>query len=166
MFLQGDIIYRIVNLHYLITIIQSLQWCLSWSRIRLQCRRKWKWKWSRSVMSDSLRPHGLLCPWDFPGKNTGMGCYFLLQGIFPTQGLKPGLPHCRQTLYCLSHQEPGFNSWVRKIPWRRKWQPTPVFLPGKSHGWRNLVGYSPWGHKELDTTERLHFTSNFESGEC
>ena len=41
--------------------------------------------------------------------------------------------------------------------WRRKWQPTPVLLPGKSHGWRSLVGYSPWGCKELDTTERLHF---------
>ena len=52
---------------------------------------------------------------------------------------------------------PGFDSWVRKIPWRRKWQPTPIFLPGKSHGWRSLVGYSPWGHKESDTTERLHF---------
>ena len=38
----------------------------------------------------------------------------------------------------------------------RKWQPTPVFLPGKSHGWRNLVGYSSWGRKESDTTERLH----------
>ena len=48
---------------------------------------------------------------------------------------------------------PGFNPWVRKIPWRRKWQPTPVFLPGKSHGWRSLVGYSPWGRKESDTTE-------------
>ena len=45
-----------------------------------------------------------LHPWDFPGKNTGVGCHFLLQEIFPTQGLKPGLPHCRQTLYCLSHQ--------------------------------------------------------------
>ena len=42
-------------------------------------------------------------------------------------------------------------------PLRRKWQPTPVLLPGKSHGWRSMVGYSPWGHKELDTTERLHF---------
>ena len=42
-------------------------------------------------------------------------------------------------------------------PWRRKWQPTPVLLPGKSHGRRSLVGYSPWGHKELDMTERLHF---------
>jgi len=47
--------------------------------------------------------------------------------------------------------------WVGKIPWRRKWQPTPVFLPGKSHGQRSLVGYSPWGHKELDTTEWFHF---------
>ena len=46
-----------------------------------------------------------------------------------------------------------FNSWVGKILWRRKWQPTPVFLPGKSHGLRNLAGYSEWGHKELDTTE-------------
>ena len=52
-----------------------------------------------------------------------------------------------------------FNPWVRKIPWRRQWQPTPVFLPGKSHGLRSLVGYNPWGHKELDTTERLHFTT-------
>ena len=40
---------------------------------------------------------------------------------------------------------------------RRRWQPTPVLLPGKSHGWRSLVGYSPRGHKESDTTERLHF---------
>ena len=46
----------------------------------------------------------LLCPWDFLGKNTGVGCHFLLQGIFPTQGSKPGLPPCRQTLYHLSHQ--------------------------------------------------------------
>ena len=41
--------------------------------------------------------------------------------------------------------------------WRRQWQPTPVLLPGKSHGWRSLVGYSPWGCKESDMTERLHF---------
>ena len=43
--------------------------------------------------------------------------------------------------------------------WHKKWQPTPVLLPGKSHGWRSLVGYSPWGRKESNTTERLHFTS-------
>ena len=52
---------------------------------------------------------------------------------------------------------PGFDPWVGKIPWRRQWHPTPVLLPGKSHRWRSLVGYSPWGHKESDTTERLHF---------
>ena len=44
----------------------------------------------------------------------------------------------------------GFDPWVRKIPWRRKWQPTSVFMPGESHGWRSLVGYSPWGCKESD----------------
>ena len=49
-----------------------------------------------------------------------------------------------------------FNPWVRKIPWRRKWQPTPVFLPRKSHGQRNLVGYSSWGCEESDTTEHTH----------
>ena len=48
-----------------------------------------------------------------------------------------------------------------EIPWRRKWQPTPVFLPGKSHGQRSLVDYSPWGHKESDTTEWLHFLFPF-----
>ena len=47
----------------------------------------------------------------------------------------------------------GFDPWVGKIPWRRAWQPTPVFLPGESHGQRKLAGYSPWGHKELDMTE-------------
>ena len=46
----------------------------------------------------------------------------------------------------------GFNPWFGKIPWRRKWQPTPVFLPGKYHGQRSLAGYSPWGCKESDMT--------------
>ena len=46
-----------------------------------------------------------------------------------------------------------------KVHWRRKWQPTPVLLSGKSHGQRSIVGYSPWGCKESDTTEPLHFTS-------
>ena len=50
---------------------------------------------------------------------------------------------------------PGFDPWVGKIPWRRKWQPTPVFLPGEFHGQRSMVGYSPWGHNESDTTEWL-----------
>ena len=45
----------------------------------------------------------------------------------------------------------------KRVPWRRRWHPTPVLLPGKSHGQRSLVGCSPWGREELDTTERLHF---------
>ena len=60
---------------------------------------------------------------------------------------------------CLQCRRLGFNPWVGKIFWRRKWQPTPVFLPGKSHEWRNLVGYNIWGHKESDTTEQLHTES-------
>ena len=47
------------------------------------------------------------------------------------------------------------RSWVGKIPWQSRWQPTPVFLPGEYHGQRNLAGYSPWGCPESDTTERL-----------
>ena len=45
------------------------------------------------------------------------------------------------------------DPWSQKMPWRRRWPPTPLFLPGKSHGQRSLVGYSPWGHRESDTTE-------------
>ena len=69
-----------------------------------------------------------------------------------------GLPWWLRWLsVCLQCGRPGFDPWVRKIPWRRKRQPTPVLLPGKFHGRRSLVGYSPWGYKELDTTEWLHF---------
>ena len=57
---------------------------------------------------------------------------------------------------CRRLERRGFNPWVRKIPWRRKWQPAPVFLPGKSHGQRSLAGYSTWGCKESDTTEHTH----------
>ena len=53
-------------------------------------------------------------------------------------------------------QETWVQSLVGEILWRRKWQSTPVLLPGKSHGQRSLVGYSPWGRKESDTTKRLH----------
>ena len=55
----------------------------------------------------------------------------------------------------LAVRETRVQSLVGKIPWKRKWQPTPVFLPGKFHGQRGLVGYSPWGHKESDMTEWL-----------
>ena len=73
---------------------------------------------SHSVVSDPLWPQGLkptrlLCPWNSPGKNAGIGCHALLQGIFPTEGSNPGLQHCRQILYQLSHQgSPRILDWV------------------------------------------------------
>ena len=57
---------------------------------------------------------------------------------------------------CLQCRRHGFDPWVRKSLWRRKWQPTPGLLPGGSHGQTSLVGYSPWGCKESDTNGRLH----------
>ena len=53
-----------------------------------------------------------------------------------------------------------FNPWVTKIPWRRAWLPTPVFFSGKFHGQRILLGYSPWDHKESNTTEQLTHTQD------
>ena len=58
---------------------------------------------------------------------------------------------------CRRHR---FNPWVRKIPWRQKWRPIPVFLPGKSHGQRILASNSPWDRRESDTTERLSSKTN------
>ena len=77
---------------------------------------------SHSVVSNSLQRYGLqptrfLCPWNFPGQNTGVGRHSPLQGIFPTQGLNPGLPHCRRILYHLSHQ--GSNYTPIKIPFKK-----------------------------------------------
>ena len=60
---------------------------------------------------------------------------------------------------CRRSRRHGFDPWVGKIPWRRKRQPTPVFLLGESQGQRSLAGYSPWGYKELDMTEHGHTTS-------
>ena len=70
--------------------------------------------------------------------------------IFPggTSGKEPTC-QCRRCKRC------GFKPCFRKIPWRRTWQPTPIFLPGEFHGQRSLVGYSPWGHKESEMTQQL-----------
>ena len=107
---------------------------------------------SRSVVSDSLQPHGLYSPWNSSGWNTGVGSHSLLQQIFPTQELNWGLMHCRQIFYqlriCLLCKKTGFDPWVGKICWRRESLPTPVFWPGEFHKL-----YSPCCCKELDTTE-------------
>ena len=71
---------------------------------------------SSSVVSDSLKPYGLDSPWNSPGQNTGVGSCSLFQGIFPTQGAKPGLLHCRWLLYQLTHQgRPGVKPEVPRV---------------------------------------------------
>ena len=137
---------------------------------------------SHSVMSNSLRSHGVYSPWNPPDQNTRVGSLFLLQRVFQSQRWNPGLLHCKQVLYHLSHQGSPINEyirispmaqwvknhlqcrrhrfdlWLRKFSWKRKWQPTPVFLSGESHGQRSLAGYSSWGHKRVgyDLGTRQH----------
>ena len=73
-------------------------------------------------------------------------CWYLL---CISWGLPWWLSGKKSTCQCRRY---GFDTWVRKILWRREWQPTPVLLPAESHGQRSLAGYSPWGHKDSDTT--------------
>ena len=110
----------------------------------------------KSVSVKVAQPCLTLCDtWNSPGQNTGVGS--LLQGIFSTQGLNSGCPHCRQILYQLSH---------KGIPWSRKWQSiTSVFLPGKFHGQRSLEVYSPWGGKSL-TQILLEVVENWKRIRC
>ena len=92
----------------------------------------------------------------------------LQQPAFYTRQLRLPRLTCRLPWW-LSGEESGrrgFDPWVGNIPWRRKWQPTPVFLPGKSHGQRSLADYSPWGHKsqtqlsnETTTTTRVTYST-------
>ena len=78
-------------------------------------------------------------------------CTFLSLLIFSLPTLPLGTSLVAQRLkHCLECRRPGFDPWLGKIPWRRKWQPTPVLLPGESHGGRSLVGYSLWGRKESE----------------
>ena len=110
---------------------------------------------SLSVVSDSLQPHGIYSPWTSPGQNTGMGSLSLLQGIFPTQGLNPSLPHCRQNLYCLSHQgSPRILEWVA-YPFSRG-----SSRPRNQTGVSCIAGgfFSNWAIREAD---RQIFKYNF-----
>ena len=150
-----------------------LPWCPSGKEFTCQRRSCCCCCEVASVVSDSVRPQRrqptrIPRRWDSPGKNTGVGCHFLLQCM--KMKVKVKSLSCVQlfrTPWTAAHQAPpsmGFSRqeywsglsiafssqrmrgrfipWVRKIPWRRKWQPTLVFLPGKSHGWRSLVGNS------------------------
>ena len=73
----------------------------------------------------------------------------------------PGSSVVESIWQCQRCRQLGFSPQVGTIPWRRKWHPTPVFLPGGSHGQRGLVGYRPWGRRESDTAEHKHKTAIF-----
>ena len=81
-------------------------------------------------------------------------------GFYPVTTVHIGLPRWpggkEATCQCRRRKSYRFNPWVWKTPWRRKWQPTPVLLPGEFHAQRSLAGYSPWGHRQSDTTEWLN----------
>ena len=107
---------------------------------------------SHSVMSKSLQPHRLqpgrlLCPWDSPGKNTGVGCHALLQDVFPTQGSNPGVLHCKKIIYRLSHQgNPRILQWVA-YPFSRGNFPTKELNWGLQGS--PLISYTPIQNKKL-----------------
>ena len=83
----------------------------------------------------------------------------LSSSVLEFSGLPRWYSSKKSTYQCRRH---AFNPWVGKIPWRRAWQPTPVFSPGEFHGWRSLANYHLWGHKGSDTTEQL-ITALFSS---
>ena len=115
-----------VNLRPIVTLgQQKQQQCQSFSCVRLFAIPK------RSLIS--LQPTRLLCLQDFPGQNTGVGCHFLLQGIFPTRGSNPALPHCRWILCQLSHKG-GYSSPILLVEsiksTRNQVEPDSFFLRG------------------------------------
>ena len=107
------------------------------------------------------QPTRLLRPWDFPGKSTGVGCQTTLTPLITSVVKIPRFFHSllnwlTLSVWALSAPLALKSTYTSKFQ-RRQWQPILVLLPGKSHGWRSLVGCSPWGLKESDTTEQLHF---------
>ena len=157
-----------------------------WTRVSCIARRLFtvvppgKPEWCYVCKLSHNRPFGtpwteatrLLFPWDSPGKNTGANCHVLLQGSFrPRDWTQVSCDSClgRRVLSPLRHVEspwvvlhrgpmPIFCMWIFSFSWRKKWQHIPVFLPREFHGQRSLLGFSPWGCKELDMTEQLTLT--------
>ena len=104
-------------------------------------------------LEKALTTHSSILGWKNPWTEEPAGLQSM--GLQRVSG-KESACQCRR---CRRH---GFNSWVGKIPWRRKWKPTPVFLPRKLHEQRSLEGCSPWGRKESDTTDRLNNNNNLD----
>ena len=134
-----------------------------WSTVHGVAKRKHSWlRTHRHTHTDT---HTLLKSWPTPGLRSwgsrwmpGPGTWLMVKESSKWQGSKTrgcfqdwrGLPWwLRQERIRLQRWRPTFNPWVGKIPWRRKWLPTPVYLPGEFHGQRSLVDYHRWGHKRV-----------------
>ena len=136
---------KMVHRHKAFSFLNCTQATWSWSRttLFLSLRRnrsssqKYNNEPSQAEREKALSASSKALLWGFEIFTLGPGASLIAQSV-------KNLP---------AMQETWFDSWVWKIPWRRKWQPTPAFLPGESHGQRSLAGYSPWGHKELGMTE-------------
>ena len=99
----------------------------------------------------------------FPIINTMVALKFQFQNIVVVRCSLGLRRWCSGKEYACQCRRQRFNPWVRRIPWRRKWQPIPVFLPGKSHGQRIPVGYSPWGHKRVGHNQaHMHANQTYQ----
>ena len=118
--------------------------------------------WVTRSQSTLCNPVRLLCPWDSPGKNTGVVCHVLLQGIFSTQGLNSCLPHCRQILYCLSHhRSSGMLEWVAyPFSWGPAWPRNQTRVSCTAGGF-----FTSWATREAlkhITCFKLHIWNSFQ----
>ena len=124
------------------TNLSSWAWCLWELQLRLWTGERVSSDPPRKACSSTMDDSHLLQPC---GVVEQRGC------TWPTEAQHRPWCLCGNESACQCRRQ-GLDPWVGKIPWRRKCQPTPVFLPGESHGQRSLAGFSPWGHKELDMT--------------
>ena len=110
------------------------------------------------ALEKEMATHSSVLAWRIPGTREpgglpSMGSHRVRHNWSDLAAAAAGDSDGKESTY--QCRKPGFYPWVRKIPWRREWQPTLLFLPGESHGQRSMVGYSPWGRKESYMTEQL-----------
>ena len=146
----GDLLYnQWTKLGHAGTVCTKEEECVcGCMRARTKCRSH------KYIYKSDCCSYWLLPAFWWPAVHTAILCQ-LFSFRCCTGGFPGGSSNKESTCQCRRRKRHGFNRWVGKSPWRRKWQPTPVSLPGKSHGQRSLTGYSLWGRKESDTTKRL-----------
>ena len=120
--------------------------------------------YSTLLQPHRLEPATVFCPWDFPGKNIGVGCNFLFQGIFLTQGSNPQLLHILhwQKDWRLKEKGAAEHELAGWLHWLNAHESEQTL--GEREGQENLVGCHPWGHKESDTTQHLNNNNRGSSG--